>query len=1074
MELTDNTRKAGLETFPRERHWSTSSSFENIYPSQKEFVQAVFSHHKETGTKLVGKDLRSRNGPKENIGISQIPEIIPCRDFGTLTFSANGNTADFIRVSKEYAKPYNLLEYICNYSSNRAQVDKLGLLLSVHGTVDYRHQTNVQVFTELAKLRDALTIILVVGSGWVVCDGLANHNLFSQLEVERKDLQIDPSRSYNFTSVAFVHFESIEEKEILHGEDYKIRLYPSNTNSTTRLPSLSSSPEEYFQLSGEDTHYIIIDSPSPSKQLEKTNFVKEIRYSFELHLTQNGDQKIPVINIFYGGSARDVIILLQKLEQNQNIILLYGLGGFCDDAVRFLRNPISDEFTFDHAEIWQKLASFQNSDRLLIVDLHLRNDLDKVFNVASKLLSPEKRIKLAVFDTQKESLGLVIDELVNDPEMNWHCVDAFKNALVDEQLRIIEGLVSSGFNISDVFEQSFLQDLYIRAMTRNPAILGFMNNYMPITERNNPKKFQLVYLEVLLSRLVKVADCKCSELDMNQHLFLFSVIQLDQSMSEFFWKRCDEPIAAAIFAKLLVLEMRSSSDFNQEEELLIKLSEILEAKACEFLDFFAKQEPQMAAENLRSQQLRWFNLTPLHLAEKAECNNFFSQKTVNNLQNELFYGRILPSTSWLRVLICTVLVIPCIFYLPWKANYKGVDYQMKGVVAQQVMCDRVSNRRQKQKSVEPTVKKQLRYSFGILFLSVYTSPISKYFVDTTFQILLVFAQSYMLTVVFDIQKNVSTLEWVLLGVSVSNLLKEVISCVWYEETRWRHRVRRYFMTNKWRIITTLGNLFAVTAFTLHAFTYDNTEASDWSQVFYIISVMANYSLILRSCLIWSYVGTYIIMIEEMVYNLANFLIVVGILSLCYGICLQSLLFSSRDRGTWSVIFGITLKPFLHIFGDKFLDSLAESGECDASSNNLFENCKLSFLRPVLALLLFLVYATLVNLMLVNLLIAIFTNTYALISGNLGQYWNLVVYRVAVMFYSMKNNYPGPIFLIMFLTELLISGFWKFRKYFTQSLVDLTDNKVAKTINLEREQNLFRAKRMEQMYFHDYFSQIEQT
>ena len=72
--------------------------------------------------------------------------------------------------------------------------------------------------------------------------------------------------------------------------------------------------------------------------------------------------------------------------------------------------------------------------------------------------------------------------------------------------------------------------------------------------------------------------------------------------------------------------MRSSSDFNQEEELLIKLSEILEAKACEFLDFFAKQEPQMAAENLRSQQLRWFNLTPLHLAEKGnfELNVFQS------------------------------------------------------------------------------------------------------------------------------------------------------------------------------------------------------------------------------------------------------------------------------------------------------------------------------------------------------------------------------------------------------------------------------------------------------------------
>ena len=53
-----------------------------------------------------------------------------------MTFSANGNTSDFIRVSPQQMDADSLLKHLCNMSSNNARVDSLELVISVHGTLD--------------------------------------------------------------------------------------------------------------------------------------------------------------------------------------------------------------------------------------------------------------------------------------------------------------------------------------------------------------------------------------------------------------------------------------------------------------------------------------------------------------------------------------------------------------------------------------------------------------------------------------------------------------------------------------------------------------------------------------------------------------------------------------------------------------------------------------------------------------------------------------------------------------------------------------------------------------------------
>ena len=91
---------------------------------------------------------------------------------------------------------------------------------------------------------------------------------------------------------------------------------------------------------------------------------------------------------------------------------------------------------------------------------------------------------------------------------------------------------------------------------------------------------------------------------------------------------------------------------------------------------------------------------------------------------------------------------------------------------QQMVRDR-SNSKKRSHNLDPPerVKRQLQRQIGLMFYSVYTSPVVKYIIDTIYTLGIVIAQSYMLTVVFQLREKVSLIEWILLGLNVSNLFK---------------------------------------------------------------------------------------------------------------------------------------------------------------------------------------------------------------------------------------------------------------------------------------------------------------
>ena len=111
-------------------------------------------------------------------------------------------------------------------------------------------------------------------------------------------------------------------------------------------------------------------------------------------MAQKYQPKIPIIDIFFGGDIADVISLVEKVELGHDVIVLYGIGGVCDQAVEFLRDQSSADFLSDYTDVVEKLSKLSSFQKLHIIDLKVTNDFEKVFEVASELMSPEKRIKL--------------------------------------------------------------------------------------------------------------------------------------------------------------------------------------------------------------------------------------------------------------------------------------------------------------------------------------------------------------------------------------------------------------------------------------------------------------------------------------------------------------------------------------------------------------------------------------------------------------------------------------------------------------------------------------------------------
>ncbi|XP_052762177.1 transient receptor potential cation channel subfamily M member 5-like [Mya arenaria] len=140
---------------------------------------------------------------------------------------------------------------------------------------------------------------------------------------------------------------------------------------------------------------------------------------------------------------------------------------------------------------------------------------------------------------------------------------------------------------------------------------------------------------------------------------------------------------------------------------------------------------------------------------------------------------------------------------------------------------------------------------------------------------------------------------------------------------------------------------------------------------------------------FSQIGPLLIMIARMLIDTFYFLGVLIVVVISYAVSSRAILYPNTEF-TWPSLYTTFRKPYWHIFGELFLDELEGDAKCGAVGilANSTALCPSAMARYVIPVMLG-VYMIIVQLLLINLLIAKFTKTFDKVYDNTIMHWRFL-------------------------------------------------------------------------------------
>jgi len=147
-------------------------------------------------------------------------------------------------------------------------------------------------------------------------------------------------------------------------------------------------------------------------------------------------------------------------------------------------------------------------------------------------------------------------------------------------------------------------------------------------------------------------------------------------------------------------------------------------------------------------------------------------------------------------------------------------------------------------------------------------------------------------------------------------------------------------------------------------------------------------------------GPYLIMINKMVSHMIGFILVLIIAVIAYGIFMHTLLFPDVSV-SWDVIFKLLFRPYLLVFGELGVNSYKLSND-----KTIYGTKKISGITEMVVVFGMCVYLLVANVLLLNMLIAVFNNIYDDVKNHSDQIWRFDKYDM-IMEYRRKPRLPLP-------------------------------------------------------------------
>ncbi|XP_078586018.1 transient receptor potential cation channel subfamily M member-like 2 [Branchiostoma floridae x Branchiostoma japonicum] len=291
------------------------------------------------------------------------------------------------------------------------------------------------------------------------------------------------------------------------------------------------------------------------------------------------------------------------------------------------------------------------------------------------------------------------------------------------------------------------------------------------------------------------------------------------------------------------------------------------------------------------------------------------------------------------------------------------------------------------------------------FYLFYDAPITTFMHNVISYIL--FLCLYSVVILTQFEENVlSPIDYVL-GIWIFTLICEEIRQLITTEARSLSGKLLEYVGNSWNLFDLANIITFIVAFALRFFPATFTVA----RVLYSLNLMIFSFRLLHIFYINKEMGPKLIMIARMLKDLLFFIFILIIFILAYGIGSQSILYPNESR-VWTVLQGIFHKSYFHVYGELFLEEIMNDDQFTCVANDSLaiatnqQRCPSETGTYVVPVLLGL-YMLVTNVLLLNLLIAMFGYTFEKVQENTDKIWKFQRYDL-IKEYSDRPPLAPPI------------------------------------------------------------------
>uniref|UniRef100_A0A8C6LWZ4 Transient receptor potential cation channel, subfamily M, member 4 n=1 Tax=Nothobranchius furzeri TaxID=105023 RepID=A0A8C6LWZ4_NOTFU len=470
-------------------------------------------------------------------------------------------------------------------------------------------------------------------------------------------------------------------------------------------------------------------------------------------------------------------------------------------------------------------------------------------------------------------------------------------------------------------------------------------------------------------------------------LFIWAVLQNRSEMAAFFWEMQSESVLTALSGCKMLRELSRLESENETKLSMKELAQTFEMRAHDVFSSCYRSDESRSFDLLIRKSSVWGGTTCLQMGMGADARLFFGHDGVQALLSQIWWGDMDRNTEVWKLLLT--------FFCPFLCYTNFITFS----VCFYFYKDTAKPYRPPPRPFIVSRWRQLWFAPVTSFLG----NVLMYFLFLVF---------YAFVLLIDFKPPLPTgpsISECLLYFWVFTIMCEEIRRIFFLESRTHLQYLRGYIQDVWNKCYVIAITLFIAGSICRMFEQSYDAGHDILCVDYMVFTLR----LIHMFAVHKQLGPKIIIIGKMMKDAFLFLFFLGVWIMAYGVASQALIYS-YDPNLSRILRRVFYRPYLLMFGEDFVKEIDGRRDSFCTDNITLieegaEPCRLLY-NNWLVVILLAIYLLVTNILLINLLIAMFSHTFSKVHGNSDIYWKFQRYNLVVQYHSRPSLAPPFIIL----------------------------------------------------------------